>query len=36
MSVQTLYSTVHLNGGGNLRTEVITTPKLKELQMPNL
>ena len=32
MSVQTLFSTVHLNGGGNLRTEVLTTPKLKELQ----
>ena len=36
MSVQTLFSTVHLNGGGNLRTEVLTTPKLKELQRPKL
>ena len=34
MSIQTLFSTVHLNGGGNLRTEVLTAPKLKKLQTP--
>ena len=34
MSVYTFLSTVHLNGDQNLRSKMLTTPKLKELQRP--
>ena len=36
MSVQSFLSTVHLNGEQNLRSKMLTTPKLKELQRPIL
>ena len=36
MSVYSFLSTVHLNGDQNLRSKMLTTPKLKELQRPIL
>ena len=36
MSVYSFLSTVHLNGDQNLRSKMLTTPKLKELQSPKL
>ena len=32
MSIKSLLSTVHLNGEQNLRSKMLTTPKLKEVQ----
>ena len=36
MTVESFLSTVHLNGDQNLRSKMLTTPKLKELQRPKL
>ena len=36
MSVQSFLSTVHLNGDQNLRSKMLTSSKLKELQRPIL
>ena len=36
MSVSSFLSTVHLNGDQNLRSKMLTIPKLMELQRPKL
>ena len=36
MSVYRIISAVHLNGGSNLESKTLTTPKLKELQSPKV
>ena len=36
MSAKSFLSTVHLNGDQNLRSKMLTTPKVKELQRPKL
>ena len=36
MSVWSFIFTVHLNGDQNLRSKMLTTPKLKELQVPKV
>ena len=36
MSVESFLFPVHLNGDQNLRSKMLTTPKLKELQRPIL